>query len=74
MGLPNHDGWRARGVGATSLSAGVRRLLESGPVSAVVVRIGDPGSPSHLRLVVDLDVAAPSDFQFDIEGRWEPLQ
>ena len=50
------------------LSSGVRRLLESGPLPAVVARIGEPGGPSHLRLVVDLDAVAPNDFDFDVEG------
>lgn len=61
-------GWVPR-----ALSAGIRRLNEAGPVSALVTRIGEPGTPSHLRLVVDLDVEAPSGFEFDVRGRWEPL-
>ncbi len=61
-------GWVPR-----ALSASVRRLLEAGHVFAVVARIGDPGTPSHLRLVLNLSVEAPSDFQFDVYGRWEPL-
>lgn len=56
-----------------ALSPGLRQLLERGPVTATVLRVGAPGSPPHLRLVVDLNVAAPHDFQFDAEGWWEPL-
>ena len=61
-------GWVPR-----ALSASVRRLLESGPVSATVGRIGAPGTPPHLRLVLDLDVPAPANFQFDTHRLWEPL-
>lgn len=55
------------------LSAGVRELMASGPVTPTVARIGVPGTPSHLRLVLDLDVEAPPGFHFDQDGSWEPL-
>jgi hypothetical protein len=61
-------GWVPR-----ALSASIRELMASGPVTATVVRIGEPGTPPHLRLVLDLDVATPFGFQFDRDGLWEPL-
>lgn len=61
-------GWVPR-----ALSASVRQLLKAGPVSATVERIGAPGTPSHLRLVLALDVSAPAGFEFDPDQRWEPL-
>lgn len=61
-------GWVPR-----ALSASIRQLLKSAPVSATVERIGAPGAPSHLRLVLDLDVPAPAGFEFDPGGLWEPL-
>ena len=60
-------GWVPR-----ALSTSVRELLDSGPVEAKVVRVGDRSTPSHLRLVLDLDTPAPAGFEFDREGRWEP--
>lgn len=61
-------GWVPR-----ALSTSVRQLLDSGPVSATVGRIGAPGTPPHLRLVLELDVPTPAGFQFDADGLWEPL-
>lgn len=61
-------GWVPR-----ALSTSVRELMEGGSVKASVVRIGGPEVPAHLRLVLDLDVPAPPEFEFDREGRWEPL-
>jgi hypothetical protein len=55
------------------LSSSVRELLERGAVGVSVVRLGEPGTPPHLRLVLDLDVAVPDDFVFDRDGLWEPL-
>lgn len=54
------------------LSSSVRELLGHGPVVATVVRVNGPGSPAHLRLVLDLDVPAPEGFEFDRAGRWSP--
>jgi hypothetical protein len=54
-----------------SLTASIRELLEAAPIHARVLRVNGPESPSHLRLVLDLDVPAPDGFQFDREGRWE---
>jgi hypothetical protein len=56
-----------------ALSASIRELMESGPITATVVRIEAPGTPPHLRLVLDVDVPAPRGFRFDRDGRWEPL-
>lgn len=61
-------GWVPR-----ALSASIRELMTAGALSVRVVRIGNPTSPPHLRLVVDLDVRAPEGFRFDREGRWEPF-
>ncbi|WP_265442786.1 hypothetical protein [Flexivirga meconopsidis] len=61
-------GWVPR-----ALSASVRELLDAGPVMATVVRVGAESTPSHLRLVLDLDTPAPAGFEFDREGRWEPV-
>lgn len=61
-------GWVPR-----ALSASMRELIASGPPSATVVRVGEPGTPPHLRLVLDVDTAAPYGFQFDRDGLWEPL-
>lgn len=65
-GLP--VGWVPR-----ALSAGVRELLASGPIPATVLRVAEPGTPSHVRLALDLDVPSPPGFDFDRAGRWEPL-
>ena len=56
-----------------SLSQSVRELLDGGPVEPVVVRVGEPRTPPHIRLVLDLDVEAPPSFAFDRDGLWEPL-
>ena len=54
------------------LSAGVRTLMESGvDVRASVQRIAGPAAPPHVRLVVDLEAEAPTDFTFDVAGDWE---
>lgn len=55
------------------LSSSIRELMAGSLVPLTIVRIGDPGSPPHLRLVLSLDMAAPLNFQFDRDGRWEPL-
>lgn len=56
-----------------ALSSGVRSLMQTGALFAAVARIGDPSTPPHVRLVMDLDVPAPEGFEFDPDGRWEPL-
>ncbi|WP_147918741.1 HIRAN domain-containing protein [Ruania zhangjianzhongii] len=61
-------GWVPR-----ALSADVRTLMRPQPLTVSVVRIGEPGTPSHVRLVLDLDVVAPDGFRFDPEVRWEAL-
>jgi hypothetical protein len=61
-------GWVPR-----AMSASIRELVASGPVAATVVRVGKSDTPSHLRLVLDLDIPAPHGFQFDRDGLWEPL-
>lgn len=55
------------------LSASIRELMSAEPVTTTVVRVGGPGTPPHLRLVLDLDVPAPSGFEFDPDGLWEPI-
>lgn len=55
------------------LSASVRRLLTSHETQARVVRVNGPSAPPHLRLVLDLDTPVDQDFQFDVEGDWDPL-
>lgn len=56
------------------LSKGFRDLVAAGPVVPTVAIVRGPGAPPHLRLVLDLDVAAPHDgFTFDPDGLWEPL-
>lgn len=55
------------------LSTSIRRLMSAAPVTLTVVRVGAPQTPSHLRLVLDLDVRVSPGFQFDPEGLWEPL-
>ncbi len=61
-------GWVPR-----ALSPSVRELAMAGPLKAAVHRVAEPGTPPHLRLVLDLDVAAPSGFDFDRTRRWDPL-
>jgi hypothetical protein len=70
--LVTHDGVPL-GYVPRSLSRSVRELLNSGPVEPVVFRVGDAGTPPHLRLVLDLDLDAPPGFTFDRDGLWEPL-
>jgi hypothetical protein len=55
------------------LSAGFRGLLADGPVNATVARVAPPGTPAHLRLILDVNLPAPAGFSFDPTGRWEPL-
>lgn len=55
------------------LSGSIRELLDLGPIKARVVRVNGPGSPAHLRLVLDLDTPAPPGFAFDREERWERI-
>lgn len=54
------------------LSESIRELMATGEVVAHVVRAAPSGTPSHTRLVVDMDVSAPTGFCFDREGLWEP--
>lgn len=51
----------------------VRDLLAHDVVEARVVRIGVPSTPSHLRLVLELDTPSPDGFELDRESRWEPI-
>jgi hypothetical protein len=61
-------GWVPR-----AMSVGVRELMRHASLRPTVVRIGPPETPPHLRLVLDIDVAAPHGFEFDREGRWAPI-
>jgi hypothetical protein len=61
-------GWVPR-----ALSASVRELLAAGPLEATVHRAAEPGTPPHVRLVLDLDAPAPPAFDFDRARRWDPL-
>jgi len=60
-------GWVPR-----ALSRSVR-ALGGLPLEATVHRVAPPGTPPHVRLVLDLNVPAPAGFQFDRHGDWEPL-
>jgi hypothetical protein len=60
-------GWVPR-----ALSASVRELAAR-PLEASVHRVAEPGTPPHVRLVLDVDVAASPGFDFDRARRWEPL-
>ena len=55
------------------LSRDIHELLAFGPISCSVVRVGPHGSPSHQRLVLDLNHPAPNGFQFDPSGQWQAL-
>ncbi|MFH8250521.1 hypothetical protein ACH3VR_09180 [Microbacterium sp. B2969] len=55
------------------LAPAFRRLLSSRPVELSVVRRNGPESPSHLRLVLELNAAAPSGFTFDPAGDWNAI-
>lgn len=61
-------GWVPR-----SLSQGVRQLLDHGPVSPTVIAVRGTETPSHLRLVLDLDEEVPDSFSFDPAGNWQTL-
>lgn len=61
-------GWIPR-----ALSASVRELLTAGPLQATVHRVAAPGTPPHVRLVLDLDTPVPPEFDFDRARLWEPL-
>lgn len=61
-------GWAPR-----ALSGSIRELLTADALQAEVHRVARPGTPPHVRLVLDLDAAAPSGFDFDRHGVWEPL-
>jgi|GEM_PF-233511 len=61
-------GWVSR-----PLSARFRGLLVDGPAIATVARVAPPGTPPHLRLILDVNVPAPAGFSFDPTGQWEPL-
>ncbi|CAM3422225.1 hypothetical protein OCAE111667_09170 [Occultella aeris] len=56
------------------LASAFKELLGAGDVTVRVVRLGDANGPPHLRLTVGLDVPAPDGFEFDRQGRWEPLR
>jgi len=55
------------------LSEDVCAILRDSQVFCSVVRVGPPGSPSHQRIVLDLDHPAPPGFQFDTRGEWQPV-
>lgn len=55
------------------LAPAFRRLLTSGAVELSVVRRNGPESPSHLRLVLELNTAAPPGFTFDPTGDWNEI-
>lgn len=61
-------GWVPR-----AMSASIRELMTVGPIYPTVVRVGEPGTPPHLRLVLDLNVPVSGDFEFDREGLWTPI-
>lgn len=61
-------GWVPR-----ALAPSIRELAADGDVPLTVVRTGRPDGPAHQRLVVDMSVAVDESFQFDRDGRWEPL-
>lgn len=60
-------GWAPR-----TIAPSLRELLDSQSLAPTVLRVGEPGTPPHLRLVLDLDVVAPEGFEFDREGNWQP--
>lgn len=62
-------GWVPRAI-----SASVRELLEVESRHVLVQRVNGPDAPFHLRLALDLDAAAPSDFRFDRTGQWSPVE
>lgn len=55
------------------LSRSVRELSAFGQIGLTVARVAPPWAPTHVRLVLDLDVSTPPGFKFDREGQWEPL-
>ncbi|MYR33231.1 hypothetical protein GTW20_13390 [Nocardiopsis alba] len=55
------------------LSRSVRELSATGRLRLTVARIAPSWVPTHVRLVLDLNVPAPLGFKFDREGQWEPL-
>ncbi|QKW32476.1 hypothetical protein HUT17_04915 (plasmid) [Nocardiopsis flavescens] len=55
------------------LSRSMRELSAMGRPTLTVARVAPPWAPPHVRLVLDLDMPAPSGFTFDPEGQWEPL-
>lgn len=67
------DGCSPLGYVPRVLSASIRELMDAADVSLTVARVGAPDAPAHLRLVLDLDLAAPPKFEFDRAGRWVPL-
>ncbi|MCI1747341.1 MAG: hypothetical protein LKI24_04060 [Acidipropionibacterium sp.] len=54
------------------LSQGVRHLMASGLVSAVVENLGSVGASDHERLTLRIRAAAPEGFSFDPDGQWAP--
>lgn len=61
-------GWVPR-----ALSSSIRELAVESDIPLTVVRTGRPEGPVHQRLVVEMRVSVDGHFQFDREGRWEPL-
>lgn len=55
------------------LAPAVRRLIGAVPLTLTVVRTNGPESPSHLRLVLELEAVVPQDFAFDPAGNWNAL-
>lgn len=68
----SHDdlplGWVPR-----ALSSSIRELAADADIPLTVVRTGRADGPVHQRLVVEMSVPVNGTFQFDREGRWEPL-
>lgn len=61
-------GWAPR-----FLAPSLRDLMSAGPVPATVEWAAPPNTPSHTRVVLDIDLPAPSNFEFDKAQRWAPL-
>lgn len=66
QGIP--IGWAPR-----FLAPSIRNLLAHDRVFARVVRVNGPGTPSQLRLVLEVHAPAPDGFSFDPTGAWEPI-
>lgn len=61
-------GWAPR-----FLAPSLRDLMSAGPIPARVERAAPPNTPAHTRIVLDIDLPAPSSFEFDRAQRWAPL-